>query len=103
MENIFEMLYPQVYVGDQFCGVVIYCASKSMYTLSCNGAVGQKVWIYGDYSYLTLCEVKVYGEPAPEGTSPDWAYISSFGTPEFMTTLIMCISFEYTSWCILQR
>jgi len=57
----------QVYVGEQYCGEVKYQASQSEYNIDCGGMVGGEVKILGLYSYLTLCEVEVYGSRVTSG------------------------------------
>ena len=62
----FDRLLDQVYVGAVFCGQVIYKAGTSKYEIECGGAIGGSIEVRQPYNYLTLCEVKAYGEPSDE-------------------------------------
>ena len=56
----------QVYVGDVFCGQVVYEAGKDIYEVECGDAVGKAVKVVQNNQYLTLCEVQVIGVPSDD-------------------------------------
>jgi len=55
----------QVFVGDDLCGAITYHAESSTYMVDCGGRVGTYIQIVNDNSYLTLCEVRVWGPEDP--------------------------------------
>eukprot|EP00116_Pleurobrachia_bachei_P000230 sb/3460492/ len=74
-----------VYAGDEFCGSVTYTAGESIFSVECNGAVAGSVRIEQNYNYLTLCEVKVIGEPTDEAPLVNLA--SGRGLPTSQTSV----------------
>ena len=44
------------------CGEITYVEAQVVYTLDCNGTVGDAVKVVQNQDVLTLCEVQVYGK-----------------------------------------
>ncbi|KAL5252435.1 hypothetical protein ACHWQZ_G015268 [Mnemiopsis leidyi] len=58
----------KVYVGAVLCGTITYDPAKTSYDVLCNegnGIVGSTVKVENPNTYLTLCEVKVFGPTDP--------------------------------------
>ncbi|XP_063693608.1 uncharacterized protein LOC134825361 [Bolinopsis microptera] len=58
----------KIYVGDVFCGTIKYDPLKFSYEVICKegqGIVGDTVKLVNDKTYLTLCEVRVWGPKEP--------------------------------------
>merc|ERR1712003_408803 len=73
----------QVYVGDILCGTIEYNPLKYSYELACGeGLVGDSVKIVNDKTYLTLCEVKVYGDGTPVIESTDKEVVGTKSSTE---------------------
>ena len=62
-----------MFVGAVFCGEVVYQAGKNEYEIDCDEAVGKRITVRQPYNYLTLCEVKAYGEPSDEPILKNYA------------------------------
>lgn len=94
----------QVYVGDILCGTVTYDASKTSYEVLCNdgqGVIGDMVKIVNPATYLTLCEVKVWGPKDPivadmldEDEVQGERWVVGF-LPQFSTRLILSAQIYY--------
>ena len=71
IRSIFESLldsnpfsFNKVYAGNRRCGTVFYDPTKSVYRVSCDGAIAKNLTIRNSGNYLTLCEVEVYRSPS---------------------------------------
>jgi len=54
----------KVYIGDAYCGEVVYEAGKLKYEVECGNALGGNVKVVQHNKILTLCEVQVIGIPS---------------------------------------
>ena len=72
-----------MYVGDIPCGKIEYETGKRVYSVDCD-IVGRSVKIVNDYSYLTLCEVRVMGRDEPV-----IGMINSYFTAIFIVKIII--------------
>ncbi|KAL5254989.1 hypothetical protein ACHWQZ_G014437 [Mnemiopsis leidyi] len=55
-----------VYAGDVYCGTVKYTAGQTNFKVECEGLVADHVLIRQPYTYLTLCEVQVFGKESTD-------------------------------------
>ena len=50
-----------VYMGEVFCGQILYQAAQSVYTINCHGSVGMELYVRKNSGALQLCEVEARG------------------------------------------
>ena len=65
---IYQVFLLQVYVEDVLCGTIKYDPLKFSYEVTCagnNGIIGSWVKLVNEKTYLTLCEVRVWGPAEP--------------------------------------